>query len=65
MTTLIIAEHDGSLLQAATLNTVTAAQKLGGDIHVLVAGQGTLAVAQAASQSQGDAKVLVADSAQY
>ena len=38
MTTLIIADHNHTSLQAATLNTVTAAQKIGGDIHVLVAG---------------------------
>ncbi|WP_186166434.1 electron transfer flavoprotein subunit alpha/FixB family protein, partial [Burkholderia gladioli] len=38
MTILIIAEHDNATIKAATLNTVAAAQKIGGDIHVLVAG---------------------------
>jgi electron transfer flavoprotein alpha subunit len=38
MTILVIAEHDQQSLKAATLNTVTAARKIGGDIHVLVAG---------------------------
>ncbi|MFM0176702.1 electron transfer flavoprotein subunit alpha/FixB family protein, partial [Paraburkholderia sediminicola] len=38
MTILVIAEHDGARLKAATLNTVAAAQKIGGDIHLLVAG---------------------------
>ncbi|MDA8486925.1 electron transfer flavoprotein subunit alpha/FixB family protein, partial [Pseudomonas resinovorans] len=40
MAVLVIAEHSNAALAAATLNTVTAAQKIGGDIHVLVAGQG-------------------------
>ena len=45
MTILVIAEHDNASLKAATLNTVAAAQKIGGDIHVLVAGAGCAAVA--------------------
>ena len=40
MTALVIAEHDNAHIKAATLNTVTAAGKLGGDVHVLVAGAG-------------------------
>ena len=40
MAILVIAEHDHGGLKAATLNTVTAAAKLGGDIQVLVAGSG-------------------------
>ncbi|HDR8952664.1 TPA: electron transfer flavoprotein subunit alpha/FixB family protein, partial [Burkholderia vietnamiensis] len=38
MTILVIAEHDNASIKAATLNTVAAAAKIGGDIHVLVAG---------------------------
>ena len=65
MTVLVIAEHDHQSLKAATLNTVAAATKIGGDIHVLVAGAGCQAVAQAAAQLQGVAKVKVADAAHY
>ncbi len=52
-------------LAPATLNTVAAAAKIGGDVHVLVAGQGIGAVAEAAAQIAGVAKVLVADNAAY
>ena len=62
MTTLVIAEHDNASLKGATLNTITAAAQVGGDVHVLVAGSGTAAVAQAAAQVAGVAKVLHADS---
>ena len=65
MTILVIAEHDNASLKAATLNTVAAAQKIGGDIHVLVAGAGCAAVAQAAAALQGVAQVKVADAAHY
>ena len=65
MTILVIAEHEGGALKAATLNTVTAASKIGGDVHVLVAGQGVGAVAEAASKIAGVAKVLSADAALY
>ena len=65
MTILVIAEHDHQSLKAATLNTVAAAQKIGGDIHVLVAGAGCQAAAQAAAQLQGVAAVKVADAAHY
>ncbi|MDN3576307.1 FAD-binding protein [Chitinimonas viridis] len=61
MSILVIAEHDNGSLKAATLNTVTAAQKIGGDIHVLVAGHNAAAAAQAAAQIAGVAKVLLAD----
>lgn len=61
MSILVIAEHDNSHLKGATLNTIAAAQKIGGDIHVLVAGAGMQAVAQQAAQAAGVAKVLVAD----
>ena len=62
MTTLVIAEHDNASLKGATLNTVSAAAQVGGDVHVLVAGANAAAVAQAASQVAGVAKVLHADS---
>jgi electron transfer flavoprotein alpha subunit len=65
MPILVIAEHDHQSLKAATLNTVAAARKIGGDIHVLVAGTGCQAAAQAAAQLQGVAKVKVADAAYY
>ena len=61
MTTLVIAEHDNASLKGATLNTITAAAAIGGDIHVLVAGHNAAAAAQAASQIAGVAKVLHAD----
>ena len=63
MAILVIAEHDNVHLKGATLNTVTAAQACGADVHVLVAGQGAAAVAQAAAQVQGVATVLHADGA--
>jgi len=63
MTTLIIADHDNAVLKPATLNAVTAAAKIGGDVHVLVAGKGAQAVAEAASKIAGVAKVLLADDA--
>ena len=65
MPILVIAEHDHTALKAATLNTVAAAQKIGGDIHVLVAGSACAAAAQAAAQLQGVALVKVADAAHY
>ena len=65
MTILVIAEHDNAALKAATLNTVAAAQKIGGEIHVLVAGAGCAAAAQQAASLQGVAKVKVADAAHY
>ncbi|KOX65724.1 electron transfer flavoprotein subunit beta [Pseudomonas psychrophila] len=65
MTILVIAEHDGKALAPATLNTVAAAAKIGGDINVLVAGQGIGAVAEAAAKIAGVAKVLVADNSAY
>ena len=46
MSILVIAEHDKSQLRGATLNTIAAAQKIGGDVHVLVVGQGVQAVIQ-------------------
>ncbi len=63
MTALVIAEHDHGTLKSATLNTVTAAAALGGDVHVLVAGHNAATAAAAAGQIVGVAKVLHADSA--
>src|SRR5262245_54197453 len=65
MTILVIAEHDNATLKPSTLHTLGAAKQLGGEVHVLVAGQGVQGVAQAASQVAGVAKVLVADAAPY
>ncbi|WP_054284477.1 electron transfer flavoprotein subunit alpha/FixB family protein [Gulbenkiania mobilis] len=65
MAILVIAEHDNQSLKAGTLNTVSAAQKIGGDLHVLVAGQNAGAAAEAAKGIAGVAKVLVADAAEY
>ena len=65
MTSLVLAEHDNATLKAATLSAVTAAQQVGGDIHVLVAGKGCAAVAEAAAKIAGVAKVRVADADQY
>ncbi|WP_323071859.1 electron transfer flavoprotein subunit alpha/FixB family protein [Mycetohabitans endofungorum] len=64
MTILVIAEHDNAALKAATLNTVAAAQKLGGEIHVLVAGHNARGAADAAANVAGVAKVLLADAPQ-
>jgi len=61
MTILVIAEHDNAELKSATLNTLAAAAKLGGDVHVLVAGQGARAVADQAARAAGVAKVLLAE----
>lgn len=60
---LVIAEHNNATLNAATLNTVAAASKLGSDIHVLIAGENARAVADQAAKAAGVTKVLLADSA--
>ncbi|CAL8479337.1 electron transfer flavoprotein subunit alpha/FixB family protein [Caballeronia sp. S22] len=64
MTILVIAEHDHTLIKAATLNTVAAATRIGGDIHVLVAGSNARAAADAAAKIAGVSKVLLADAPQ-
>jgi electron transfer flavoprotein alpha subunit len=64
MTNLVIAEHDNQSIKAATLNTVAAAQKIGGDIHVLVAGHNAQGAAEAAAKIAGVSKVLLADAPQ-
>ncbi|MDZ3992259.1 electron transfer flavoprotein subunit alpha/FixB family protein [Pseudomonas sp. Teo4] len=65
MAILVVAEHSNGALGAATLNTITAALQIGGDITVLVAGSNVGAVAEAAAQVAGVSKVLVADHAAY
>lgn len=65
MTILVIAEHDNTALNGATLNVVTAAKAIGGDIEVLVAGEACGAVAEAAAKIDGVSKVIVADNAAY
>ncbi|WP_417663708.1 electron transfer flavoprotein subunit alpha/FixB family protein [Pseudidiomarina donghaiensis] len=65
MSILVIAEHDNASLNAATLKTLAAAKQIGGDIHVLVAGEGCQAVADEAAKAEGVSKVLLADNAAY
>jgi electron transfer flavoprotein alpha subunit len=65
MSTLVIAEHDNSALKGATLNTVAAAQAMGADVDILVAGADCAAVGDAAAAIPGIGKVLVADNAAY
>ncbi len=65
MSTLVIAEHDNASLNPATLNTVAAAQALGADIDILVAGAGCGGAASAAQAVAGVRKVLCADNAAY
>jgi electron transfer flavoprotein alpha subunit len=65
MTILLLAEHGAEGLKPATLNTVTAAIAIGGDIHILVAGQNCRPAAEVAAKIPGIAKVLLADDAAY
>nr|WP_309594575.1 FAD-binding protein [Moraxella osloensis] len=65
MAILVYAEHDNKELKKATLNTVTAASKIGGDIVVLVAGLGCEAVAEQAAKVAGVSKVLCASNAAF
>ncbi len=65
MSVLIVAEHDNAGLKPATLNTVTAAGQVGGDIVLLIAGTDCAAAAAAAAKVAGVAKVLVADAPEY
>src|SRR5687767_15406874 len=61
MSILVVAEHDNKTVKKATLNTVAAAQKIGGEIHVLVAGHQAGEAAKAAAAIAGVKKVLLAD----
>ena len=63
MSNLVIVEHDNNEVAAATLHTITAAQQIGGDIDLLVAGENCQAVAESASQIAGVTTVKVADNA--
>ncbi|MGA2127377.1 MAG: FAD-binding protein [Xanthobacteraceae bacterium] len=65
MPTLLLAEHDNKSLKEATAKALTAARSLGGEVHVLVAGQGARPAAEAASKLDGVAKVLLAESPSY
>jgi len=65
MAILVIAEHDNTSIKAATLNAVSAAAKIGGELHLLVAGSACAEAAQAAARIAGVSKVLVADAAHY
>jgi electron transfer flavoprotein alpha subunit len=61
MSTLLIAEHDGSTIKDATAKALTAAKALGVPVHVLVVGEGCKAAAGSAAKLDGVAKVLLAD----
>ena len=61
MTILLLADHDGKVLSEQTAKALTAAAKIGGDVHVLVAGTNVSTVADAAAKLSGVAKVLVAE----
>lgn len=65
MSVLVLADHDNSALGAATLNAVTAAGELGGDVHVLVAGSGCSSVADEAANVSGVSKVILVDDGLY
>ncbi|EPJ45536.1 MAG: electron transfer flavoprotein alpha/beta-subunit [Osedax symbiont Rs1] len=65
MSILVIAEHDNDTLKSATLNTVTAALQIGGDVAVLVAGSDCQSVAEQAAKISGISKVLIADNPAY
>ena len=61
MSVLLLADHDNASLNPAVAKAMTAARALGGDVHILVAGSGCGAVAEAAAKLDGAAKVLLAD----
>lgn len=65
MSILVIAEHDNAQLNIATLNSITAAQQIGGDIHVLVVGESCQNVADEASKIAEVSKVIIADNSAY
>src|SRR3954464_273900 len=65
MTTLLLAEHDNKSLKDATNKALTVAKQMGADVHVLVAGSGAKAVADAAAKLDGVAKVLLAEAPAY
>jgi electron transfer flavoprotein alpha subunit len=65
MTVLVLAEHDNHALRPSTLNTVTAAAKCGGDVHLLVVGHNASDAAQQAAKIAGISRVLLADGPQF
>ena len=65
MTALVLAEHDNASLKEATAKTITAAAALGGPVHVLIAGEGAQAAADAAAKLAGVEKVLLAEGPLY
>ncbi|MGI6245057.1 MAG: electron transfer flavoprotein subunit alpha/FixB family protein [Pseudochelatococcus sp.] len=65
MTTLLIADHDNTALKDGTAKALTAARELGEPVHVLVAGEGARAAADAAAKLEGVEKVLLAEGAVY
>ncbi len=62
MTILLLADHDNATLSDQTAKALTAASKIGGDVHVLVAGKAAKAAADAAAKLSGVSKVLLAES---
>jgi electron transfer flavoprotein alpha subunit len=65
MSTLVIAEHDNTNLKPATLNTVAAANVIGGAVHILVAGNACQSVADEAAAVDGVEKVILAEDSAY
>jgi electron transfer flavoprotein alpha subunit len=65
MPTLLLAEHDNASLKDATSKALTAAKQVGGEVHILVAGQNCKPVAEAAAKLDGVGKVLLADAPVY
>ena len=65
MSILVAVEHDNQAVNAATLNTLAAAREIGGDIHLLVAGENCQDATNAAAALEGATKILSADSAEY
>ena len=63
MTILLVAEHDNATLSDQTAKALAAASQMGGDVHVLVAGSGAKAAADAAAKLAGVSKVLLAEDA--
>ncbi|OWV87928.1 electron transfer flavoprotein subunit beta [Rhizobium sp. N122] len=62
MTILLLADHDNVSLSDQTAKALTAASQIGSDIHILVAGKGARAAADAAAKLAGVSKVLLAES---
>ncbi|MGY0399075.1 MAG: electron transfer flavoprotein subunit alpha/FixB family protein [Ostreibacterium sp.] len=65
MTTLVLIEHDNNEINAASLNTITAAKAIGNDITALVVGEKVAGVAEKASKIDGVTQVIVADGARF